>query len=43
MPWKKAIEESQDKLSFNKEDFTAIETLGKNAWKHRCGRTSKSN
>ena len=27
--WKKAIEESQDKLSLNKEDFTAIETLGK--------------
>ena len=27
--WKKAIEESQDKLSFNKEDFTAIETLGR--------------
>ena len=25
----KAIEESQDKLSLNKEDFTAIETLGK--------------
>ncbi len=27
--WEKAIEESQEKLSFNKEDFTAIETLGK--------------
>ncbi len=27
--WKKAIEESQDKLSLNKEDFTAIGTLGK--------------
>ena len=24
--WEKAIEESQDKLSLNKEDFTAIET-----------------
>ena len=28
--WEKAIEESQDKLSLNKEDFTAIETLGRN-------------
>ena len=27
--WEKAIEESQDKLSLNREDFTAIETLGK--------------
>ena len=27
--WKKAIEESQDKLSLNKEDYTAIGTLGK--------------
>ena len=27
--WEKAIEESQDKLSLNKEDFTTIETLGK--------------
>ena len=27
--WKKSIEELQDKLSLNKEDFTAIETLGK--------------
>ena len=27
--WEKAIEESQDKLSLNKEDFTAIGTLGK--------------
>ena len=27
--WKKAIHESQDKLNFNKEDFIAIETLGK--------------
>ena len=26
--WEKAIEESQDKLSLNREDFTAIETLG---------------
>ena len=27
--WEKAIEESQDKLSLNKEDFTTIEILGK--------------
>mgnify|MGYP005982116707 FL=1 len=27
--WEKAIEESQDKLSLNKEDFTTIGTLGK--------------